>query len=127
MTTALPRPLWIGGLDRLAIGVSGLCLVHCVTTAVLVALASTAGGMLLHPLFHEVGLVVAILFGALALGRGAWEHGMLMPPAMGSLGLGIMAGAMTLGHGPNHDEALWTRVGVALLAFGHRLNRVAFD
>lgn len=127
MTTALSRPAWIGGLDRLAIGVSGLCLVHCLATAVLVALASTVGGMLLHPLFHEVGLVVAILFGALALGRGAWEHGMLMPPAMGSLGLGIMAGAMTLGHGPNHDEALWTIIGVALLAFGHRLNRVAFD
>ena len=127
MTTALSRPGWIGGLDRLAIGVSGLCLVHCLATSVLVALASTVGGMLLHPLFHEAGLVVAILFGALALGRGALEHGMMMPPAMGSLGLGIMAGAMTLGHGPNHDEALWTIVGVALLAFGHRLNRVAFD
>ena len=114
-------------LDRAAIGLSGLCLVHCLAAAVLVALASTAGGMLLHPLFHEVGLVFAIGLGAVALGRGALEHGMMMPPAMGSLGLGVMAGAMTLGHGPNHDEALWTIIGVALLAFGHRLNRVAFD
>ncbi len=127
MTIALSRPAWLGSLDRLAIGVSGLCLVHCLATSVLVALASTLGGMLLHPLFHEVGLVVAILFGALALGRGALDHQMMMPPAMGALGLGVMAGAMTLGHGPNHDEALWTIVGVALLAFGHRLNRVAFD
>ncbi|WP_375402515.1 MerC domain-containing protein [uncultured Sphingomonas sp.] len=127
MTAAVTRPIWLDATDRLAIGLSGLCLVHCLTTAVLVALASTVGGLLLHPAFHEIGLVVAILFGALALGRGAWEHGMLMPPAMGSLGLGVMMGAMTLGHGPNHDEALWTIVGVALLAFGHRLNRVAFD
>lgn len=127
MAAVLSRPSWLHALDRAAIGVSGLCLVHCLAAAVLVALASTAGGMLLHPLFHEVGLVVAIGLGAVALGRGALAHGMMMPPAMGSLGLGVMAGAMTLGHGPNHDEALWTIVGVALLAFGHRLNRVAFD
>ena len=127
MVAALSRPSWLGELDRLAIGVSGLCLVHCLATSVLVALASTVGGMFLHPLFHEVGLVDAIAFGALALGRGAWDHGMMMPPAMGALGLGVMAGAMTLGHGPNHDEALWTIIGVALLAFGHRLNRQAFD
>jgi len=114
-----------GGLDRLAIGVSGLCVVHCLATAVLLALASTAGGMLLHPAIHEVGLVAAILLGALGLGRGALRHGMMMPPAMGALGLGVMAGAMTLPHGVNHDEALWTIVGVSLLAFGHLLNRRA--
>ena len=132
MEFASPRSGWSsaltrGGLDRWAIGVSGLCLVHCLATAVLVALASTAGGMLLHPLIHEAGLTVAILLGALGLGRGAAAHGMMMPAAMGSLGLGVMAGALTLPHGINHDEALWTVVGVSLLAFGHQLNRRATD
>jgi hypothetical protein len=122
---ALSPPRWLATLDRVAIGVSGLCVVHCLATSVLVALASTAGGMLLHPLFHEVGLVAALVIGAIALGRGAMAHSMIMPVAMGALGLGIMAGAMQLPHGVNHDEALWTIVGVALLAFGHDLNRRA--
>lgn len=121
VTTRLFR---FGGLDRWAIGLSGLCMVHCLASAVLVALMSAAGGLLLSPIFHEVGLVIAIGLGALALGRGVVTHGYLMPLAMGSLGLGIMAGALTL-HDHGGAEAVWTVVGVGLLAFGHDLNRRA--
>ena len=35
-----------GNVDRLAIGLSGLCLVHCVASAVLVMVLSAAGGVL---------------------------------------------------------------------------------
>jgi len=121
---AATRLFRFNGFDRLAIWLSGLCVVHCVSTAVLVALASAAGGMLLSPVFHEVGLVVAMALGALALGRGVVTHGYMMPAAMGSLGLGVMAGALTL-HDHGGGEALWTIVGVGLLAFGHDLNRRA--
>ena len=124
VTIALPRRR-IFDLDRLAIGLSGLCVVHCVATTVLLALLSTAGGVLLHPVVHEVGLVLAILLGAVALGRGANAHGHAMPAAMGALGLGVMAGAMSLPHDGSGGEALWTIVGVGLLAFGHDLNRRA--
>ena len=118
------RP-WIAGLDRYAIGLSGLCMVHCLATSVLVALMSTAGGVLLDPIFHEIGLTIAILFGAIALGRGILHHGYAMPAAMGAFGLGIMAGAMTLPHDTSGSETLWTIIGVGLLAFGHDLNRRA--
>ena len=100
-------------------------MVHCLATSVLVALMSTAGGFLLDPIFHEVGLTIAIGLGALALGRGVLHHGYMMPAAMGALGLGIMAGAMTLPHDSGGGETLWTIVGVGLLAFGHDLNRRA--
>ena len=43
-------------LDRIAMGLSGLCLVHCVATAVLLALLASAGGLLGSPIIHEVGL-----------------------------------------------------------------------
>lgn len=86
---------------------------------------STAGGLLLDPLIHEIGLVLAIGFGALALGRGILHHGHMMPSALGALGLGMMAGAMTLPHDGNGGEALWTVVGVVILALGHHLNRRA--
>ncbi len=112
------------GLDRLAIGVSGLCMVHCLASAVLVALAASAGGLLLAPIVHEVGLSIAILLGALALGHGVMQHGYMMPISVGALGLGVMAGAVSLPH-DGSGETLFTLVGVALLALGHDLNRRA--
>jgi hypothetical protein len=112
-------------LDRFAIGLSGLCLVHCLGTSVLLALLASAGGMLGAPWIHEVGLVLAMLMGALALGRGIVEHGYMMPSSVGALGLGVMAGALTLPH--DGSEALFTVVGVAILALGHRLNHIAAE
>lgn len=110
-------------IDRWAIALSGLCVAHCLASAVFFAVLASAGGILLHPLFHEVGLVLAILFGAIALGRGVLSHGYVMPVWIGSLGLGVMAGAMTLPH--DGGETIFTILGVAILALGHDLNRRA--
>lgn len=112
-------------LDRLAIAISGLCLVHCLATAILLALLATAGGMLGSPLIHEVGLSLAMLLGSISLGRGIIEHGFMLPSAVGALGLGIMFGALQLPHGGS--EEMFTMLGVAVLALGHRLNGLAAD
>lgn len=112
-------------LDRIAMGLSGLCLVHCLATSVVLALLASAGGMLGAPIIHEVGLTLAMVMGAIALGRGILEHGYSMPSAVGGLGLGVMAGALTLPH--DGTEALYTIVGVGILALGHRLNSIAAD
>jgi MerC mercury resistance protein len=112
-------------LDRMAITLSGLCVVHCLATAVLLGLLSAAGGMLGAPIIHEVGLTLAMMLGALALGRGVYEHGFMMPSAVGGLGLGVMAGALTMAH--DGGEALFTVLGVSVLALGHQLNRIAAD
>jgi hypothetical protein len=112
-------------LDRIAVGLSGLCLVHCVATAVLLGLVASAGGLLGSPLIHEVGLTLAMIFGSIALLRGIFEHGFMMPSAIGGLGLGVMAGALTLPH--DGTEAAYTVVGVLIVALGHRLNALAAD
>jgi hypothetical protein len=112
-------------LDRFAMGLSGLCMVHCLATAVTLALLSAAGGFLGSHIIHEVGLTLAMIMGAVALGRGILEHGYSMPSAVGGLGLGVMAGALTLPH--DGTEALYTVVGVAILALGHRLNLIAAE
>ena len=112
-----------GALDRLAIGLSGLCLVHCVASAVFVAMLASAGGILLDPIFHEVGMMLALALGLVGLGRGISEHGFMLPAAVGGLGLGLMAGALTLDHG--HGSTLYSIAGVTLLALGHDLNRRA--
>lgn len=115
---------WALRLDRFAIGLSGLCAIHCLASSVLLALAASAGGLLLNPVFHEVGLAIAVAIGAVALGRGIWQHGFMMPSAIGGLGLGVMAGAVTMPH-DGSNETLFTLIGVGLLALGHDLNRRA--
>lgn len=112
-----------GTMDRLGIALSGLCLVHCLTSAVLVAVLASAGGVLLDHRIHEIGLLLAIALGVLALGRGIVQHGFMMPAAVGGLGLGVMSGALTLPHDSN--EILYTILGVGILALGHDLNRRA--
>ena len=117
------RPIETSRLDRLAMGLSGLCAVHCVATAVLLALVASAGGLLGKPISHEVGLTLAMILGAIALGRGIREHGFILPSAVGVAGLAIMGYAMSL-----HEtgfEPVFTILGVSVLALGHRLNMLA--
>jgi hypothetical protein len=110
-------------LDRVAMALSGLCMVHCVATAVLIGLLASAGGFLGQPIFHEIGLTLAMIIGAFALGRGYLEHGFMLPVAVGSLGLGVMLGALSLPEGGH--EPIYTVAGVLIVALGHRLNVMA--
>ena len=112
-----------GSIDRIAIGVSGLGFIHCVASAVLLTVVASAGGLLLDPIFHEVGMMVALVLGVVGLGRGVLDHGFMLPAAIGSLGLGMMAGALTMEHGGM--TTLWSIAGVLILALGHDLNRRA--
>ena len=106
-------------------GLSGLCVVHCVATAVILGLLASAGGLLGSPIIHEIGLTFAMIVGAFALGRGVLEHGFVLPSAVGALGLGVMAGALQLHEGGH--EPIYTVAGVMVLALGHRLNVLATE
>lgn len=112
-----------GRLDRLAMGLSGLCLVHCLGTALFFASVASVGGLLHAHWIHEAGLVLAIVFALTALVRGVYAHGFLMPFGVGCFGLGMMGGALALPHGS--DELLATMAGVLIVAFGHDLNQRA--
>ena len=50
---------------------------------------------------------------------------MPLPSSIGALGLGVMAGALTLPH--DGSEAMATVAGVLILALGHRLNAMAAE
>ena len=117
------KPISTGRLDRIAMGLSGLCAVHCVATAVLLGLLASAGGVLGKPIIHEVGLSLAMVLGAIALGRGIREHGFVLPSLVGVVGLATMAYAMSL-HETGYEPA-FTILGVSVLALGHRLNMMA--
>ena len=64
-----------------------------------------------------------MIIGAFALGRGYLEHGFMLPVAVGSLGLGVMLGALSLPEGGH--EPIYTVAGVLIVALGHRLNVMA--
>ncbi len=112
-----------GRLDRLAIGLSGLCLVHCVASAVFIAFLAAGGSFLLDPIFHEIGMSIAFVLGVIGFGRGIFQHGFMLPSAIGGLGLGIMAGSLTIGH--EDGGTLYSILGVLIVALGHDLNRRA--
>jgi hypothetical protein len=109
--------------DRLAIGLSALCLVHCAASVILVALLATAGGVLLHPAIHEVGLGLAMLLAIIGLGRGFFQHRRPAPMLLGGAGIALMATALMVRHG--YGEAVYTMCGVACVAAAHMLNRRA--
>lgn len=123
MPISLRQSLLHGRIDRIAIALSGMCVAHCFVSAVVLGVLASAGGIFESPIFHEAGLVMAIALGAIALGHGAVAHGFMMPAAIGSLGLGVMAGALTMDHGL--QESAYTLLGVAILALGHDLNHRA--
>lgn len=117
------RPLTSLSGDQLAMALSGLCLVHCLASAVFFASIASVGGALLNPVFHEVGLIVAIGFALVMLVSGVLSHGYMMPFGVGCFGLGVMAGALSQPH--DGSEIVATMIGVAIVALGHDLNRRA--
>jgi hypothetical protein len=118
----MPRRERRGGLlDRIAIFVSGLCVVHCVATLLFVTLLASAGSFFLaDPHIHEYGLAIAVVLASIALVRGAYVHRRLLPIALGASGLLLMAAGLMVEHGV--AEAAVTISGVLLVASAHRLN-----
>ncbi len=110
----------IGNLDRLAIGLSSLCLVHCVATVLLTAALASAGAALANPAWHEIGFAVAMTIGAVALGRGYAAHRDRRPLLLGGAGLALMGVGLVGAEGL--PEIAATMAGVVLLALAHRRN-----
>ena len=112
-----------GRLDRWALALSGLCFAHCLLTAAILAAATSATILpfLANPIIHEIGLMLAIVLGAVALGFGLRSHGRRGPAMIGFVGIILMTAAVLSGHGA--IEIPLTIAGVACLATAHIWNR----
>ena len=112
---------WIRGrMDRFGLMLSGLCAVHCVLGIVIVAGLGLGGGLLLDPIIHRIGLLLATLVAGVAIGIGAVQHRRAAPFVVAMTGLSFMGGALAVPHGV--EEAVLTVIGVTLVAAGHLLN-----
>lgn len=107
-------------LDRAGIALSALCAIHCVLSVVLVSVIGLGAEALLDPAIHRIGLLVATLVAAVAIGWGAVKHRMAAPFVVAMMGLSFMGGALAVPHGV--EEAVLTIIGVALVSLGHILN-----
>lgn len=109
--------LWI---DRSAIGLSGLCLLHCMFGMVALALLSASSSAFFGHDIHKTGLAIALPLAILGLVAGAMKHRRRGALALGAVGLLAMSVALMMPHGA--PELVLTIVGVVLVAAAHWFN-----
>ncbi len=116
----MPRRFHTANLDGLAVGLSGLCILHCVLSVLLVAALSGSATFFTDPLIHRVGLGGAVVLAAVALGYGYAEHRATRPALIGLGGLVLMTAGLFAPHG--WPEIVLTVAGVTVLAVAHLMN-----
>ena len=109
-----------GRLDRAGIVLSGLCVLHCIASIVIVSALGIGGEFLFAPAIHRFGLAIALVIAAVAIGWGALTHRRAAPFVVAMMGLTCLGGALAMPHGTG--EVVLTVIGVALVSLGHLLN-----
>lgn len=107
-------------LDHVGIGLASLCALHCLLTLVVISALGLGGSILLNENIHRIGLALALVVGAVAIGWGLLRHRRILPFGVAIAGLGLMTAALVVPHGTS--EFLLTLVGVGLVSLAHLLN-----
>ena len=118
MAAAWTRQKW---LDAIAIGISSLCLVHCILLPIiLIALPILSASVFLSASLHFWGLIVAAPVSALAIWIGYTRHREVRPAILAAAGLGGLIAAEGI-HGSAVEP--WLAIsGALLIAMAHGLN-----
>ena len=86
----------------------------------IVSALGIGGEFLLAPVIHRIGLAIALIIAAVAIGWGALQHRRAAPFVIAMMGLTFMGGALAVPHGVH--EVVLTIIGVTLVSIGHILN-----
>jgi hypothetical protein len=113
-------PRFSSFLDKSALTLSGLCLVHCLAGSLLLTVFALSGDWLGHNV-HLVGLLLAMPLAAVALWRGVKLHGRIGVALLGMVGIALMALSLLVSHG-ELAEVVVSVIGVCLLAAAHLWN-----
>lgn len=118
---------WSSVLDTVAVGLSGLCLVHCLALPLLIALFPLVGAsfsLIDHTTFHQLILVAVIPTSALALGSGYRRHRHKPAALLGIAGVAALVFAAFALHAfhAHHLETWVTVAGGLTLALAHVSN-----
>lgn len=107
-------------LDKSAMTLSGLCIVHCLAGSLLLTVFAASSGWLGHNV-HLFGLMLALPLAGFALWRGVRLHGRVGVGVLGAVGIGLMATSVFAGHG-GLGEVMLSVTGVTLLGAAHWWN-----
>ncbi|WP_426165244.1 MerC domain-containing protein [Sandarakinorhabdus sp. DWP1-3-1] len=107
-------------LDKSAMTLSALCIVHCLAGSLLLTLFAASSGFLGHDV-HLVGLLLALPLAGIALWRGVMIHHRLAIALLGATGIAMMAASLVVGHG-GIGEIMLSILGVGLLGGAHLWN-----
>ena len=110
-------------LDRLAVFLSGVCMLHCLLAPTLVSLMPVLG--LVAPgeeSFHLMLLFLVLPTSIAALVIGYQRHRDMLVPALGMAGLSLIITAVLTLPVNSMEERLLTSVGGVILALSHFIN-----
>jgi hypothetical protein len=108
--------------DGTAVGLSFLCLVHCLLLPIILALFPALGGLVdLPEWLHLLLFALSVPLSSLATVAGYRRHGARMPGAIAACGL-LLIGTGALAGLPLLLETSVTVAGSLLLAAGHICN-----
>ncbi len=107
--------------DGIAVGLSVMCIVHCLFLPFVVGLMPLLGAVTHAPWVHAVLLGLATPLSIWVLGGGYVRHKKIMPPIIGAVGLVLLAlGMLHNEHLPS--ERAMSVVGALILAGAHGYN-----
>lgn len=111
--------------DALAVGLSALCMLHCLLVPVIVIAApSMASYFFVNEALHTWMVIAVIPVSAIALYNGWKQHRVLKISVIGALGLLILSSAAFLGHDLLSEtwERYLTLAGTSIITLAHMWN-----
>jgi hypothetical protein len=112
-------------LDKSAMALSALCLVHCLALPVVtVFLPSMIVTAISQELFHSLMVICVIPISIFALTMGCKKHNKLSVALYGGVGLASLVAAVVFGesHLGETGEKVMTAIGTLMIAFAHFQN-----
>ncbi len=114
-------PHYANRIETSALFLSGLCVVHCIGLPILfVVVPVLADIMALPDAFHAYALVMALPLSLASLIYGARQHRSFAPLAIGTIGLLLMAIALTDKY--HQAEVILTMLGATGVILAHISN-----
>ena len=109
-------------LDIFGIGLSLLCVIHCVATPFIILLAPTIGAYLESELVHQIALVFVLFMAMPTFIRGYKQHRNIISLVLGSVGISFLFMALLLSEVSEEFETILTVIGSILTVSAHFYN-----